>query len=326
MKTQMAFPVILFFAVSLSCQQSLGCTIFTIAIGDRVLFGNNEDWYIPNTFIWFVPPDVRPGGENHGYAYVGYDENDWTGDGYPQGGINDQGLCFDTNALPISQLDAQPEKEPFPPAFRNWTYFLEFCTTVSDVQNWFLTHGPQTSTNVDGQIHWADSTGDAMVMSVGQDHNWAFTRRENSSFLVSTNVNLANPFNGWPSWRYSRASSLLANITSEENLTVEACRDVLDATHQEGPYPTVYSNIFDLVNRDIYLYSNYTFEKTAKLNLDEELAKGSHRYKIADLFIEETSSASSSSSSGLEFLITPIAVIFLGIRLRWQKNRLQKKK
>ncbi|MHA2369620.1 MAG: carcinine hydrolase/isopenicillin-N N-acyltransferase family protein [Candidatus Hodarchaeales archaeon] len=240
MKMRLVFAIALLFAVSLTYQQSLGCTIFTISIGDKVFFGNNEDWYIPNTYIWFVPPDVRPGGENHGYAYVGYDENDWIGDGYGQGGINDQGLCFDTNALPISRLDAQPEKEPFPPAFMNWTYFLEFCTTVNDVQNWFQTHGPVRDTNVDGQVHWADATGDAMVMSIGLDHDWVFTRRENSSFLVSTNVNLANKLNGWPSWRYSRASSLLAQIPSEENLTAEACRDVLEETHQEGQYPTVY--------------------------------------------------------------------------------------
>ncbi|MHA2233458.1 MAG: hypothetical protein ACXAB4_13330, partial [Candidatus Hodarchaeales archaeon] len=258
--------------------------------------------------------------------YVGYDENDWVADGYPQGGINDQGLCFDTNALPLSRLNAQPEKEPFPPAFMNWTYFLEFCTTVNEVQNWFLAHGPQTNINIDGQIHWADATGDAMVMSVSRDHDWAFTRRENSSFLVSTNFNLANPFNGWSSWRHSRASSRLAEITSEENLTVEACRDVLDATHQEGEYPTVYSNIFDLVNRDIYLYSNYSYEQVVKLNLDTELAQGAHRYRIVDLFVEEPSTADTSSSSGFELLIAPIAVILLGIRLRWQRRKRQKKK
>ncbi|MFQ5979397.1 MAG: hypothetical protein ACE5OZ_14810 [Candidatus Heimdallarchaeota archaeon] len=95
--------------------------------------------------------------------------------------------------------------------------------------------------------------------------------------------------------------------------------DILEATHQEGQYPTLYSNIFDLVNRDIYLGDNYTYDKVVKLNLDAELAKGPHRCRIADSFSEENgseeSATSSSSSAGFEFLFAVLAFTgaFLGI-------------
>jgi hypothetical protein len=168
---------------------------------------------------------------------------------------------------------------------------------VEDIIQFRQTHGFRQDMEISWQEHWADATGDAVVVSVGTDEDWAFTRMDNSTFLVSTNWNLANPDNGWyPCGRYETATLMLSTITQEEELTVEAFRDILDAVHQEGLYASQYSNVFDLVNRDIYLYHYYDFEKVVKLNLDEELAKGAHRYKIADLLASETNLTSSPSS------------------------------
>ena len=66
---------------------------------------------------------------------------------------------------------------------------------------------------------------------------------------------------------------MLAAIASEDDLTVEACRDVLDAVHQEGVYGTKYSNIFDPVNLQVYLFQNYNFDHMVTLDLDAELAQ-----------------------------------------------------
>jgi hypothetical protein len=80
---------------------------------------------------------------------------------------------------------------------------------------------------------------------------------------------------------------MLEKIDNEDNLTVNSIRDILDATHQEGTYATRYSNIFDLNNRDIYIYQNYLFHDVVRLNLDEELAKESEEYLlISDLFAQ----------------------------------------
>ena len=49
------------------------------------MVGNNEDYWIPNTRIWF---EQGKNGEC-GAAYVGYDNF------FPQGGMNQAGLVFD---------------------------------------------------------------------------------------------------------------------------------------------------------------------------------------------------------------------------------------
>ncbi len=281
--------VIFLFLTCVSTVPTFACTIFTIAIGDTVLFGSNEDSGLESTFLTFVPAD----GSKHGYAYFSYDENDHPWDGATLGGMNDQGLCFDENWVPSKQINASPERPPFPPgSFSSYFYMFEHYTTVREIENLFTTYGTSYDYNMSLQAHWADVSGDAAIASVGPNGNWTFTRRDaNVSYLISTNRNRAFPWWEEPdvasSWeRYNTSQGLLANITQEGDLTVERCRDVLDAVHFEGF--TQYSHIFDLTNRDIYLYLHHDFEKVLKINLDEELAKGYRRHRIADLFRPRT--------------------------------------
>ena len=55
---------------------------------------------------------------------------------------------------------------------------------------------------------------------------------------------------------------------------------ILEATHQEGRFPTQYSNIYDVKNQLIYLYHFHNFQKEYKIDLKKELAKGKHSYNI----------------------------------------------
>jgi hypothetical protein len=55
------------------------------------------------------------------------------------------------------------------------------------------------------------------------------------------------------------------------------------AAHQDGPRArTVYTNVYDLVNRVVYLYYFSDYEHVAVLDLQEELAKGA--YDLPALF------------------------------------------
>lgn len=315
------------------------CTIFTAAIGDTVLFGNSEDYFLPNTFIWFVPAQAT----THGYCYVGFDENNDPADGWPQGGMNDQGLCVDGNGLPPVEIAAQTSRTPYPYGFDGFAYFLKGSDSVEEVIQFYQTHSFRENVTISWQEHWADATGAAVVVSVGIEDDWAFTRKGDSNFLVSTNWNRANPDNGWyPCSRYETTTTMLNSITQEEDLTVDTFRDILDAVHQEGQYASQYSNIFDLVNREIYLYYYYNFDKVVKLNLDEELAKGPHRYKIAELFENETiassspsssptanspsssvsssSSSTSASSDGFKIVVVAISLVFQGMIVVKRRN------
>ena len=258
------------------------------------------------TYIWLIPSQDRyfqtEYREVNGAVFFGFDNNgDSYVDGYPQGGMNDKGLCFDGNGLPPTPINYTPGYTyPYTLPFYEilWDY-----STVNETIEWFKTH--YFGVNMECQLHFADATGDAVVVSVDADGNFAFTKINDSSYLVSTNFNLVNIANGWyPCYRYDTACSMLGDITTENYLTIEACRDVLDAVHSEGQYHTRYSNVFDLVNQEIYIYLDRNYEKVAQLNLGDELAKilpggeGNEIYngvyftstRIADLFIETTRS------------------------------------
>ncbi len=79
-------------AVALWCLAAMSvfpCTIFNASKNGRVLAGNNEDLNSTDSRVWFYPPTEG----KHGYVYVGFDSYG------TQGGMNDQGLFFDFNAL-----------------------------------------------------------------------------------------------------------------------------------------------------------------------------------------------------------------------------------
>jgi choloylglycine hydrolase len=284
--------------------------------------------------MWLIPSQERytqgQYRQINGAVFFGFDENGVSDvDGYPQGGMNDKGLCFDANGLPPTPINYSS----------GYTYsythpFYEILwdfSTVNETIAWFENH--YFGTNMVCQIHFADATGDAVVVSVDANGNWAFTKINGSSYLVSTNFNLANTMNGWyPCYRYMTASSMLGAIASEDNLTVEACRDVLDAVHQEGQYHTRYSNVFDLVNQDMYIYHDRNFGKVAQLNLADELAKvnsDSEGYeifngvfltstRIADVMIEHTSSAPVYSIVSIMSL-AGITIIFIRFLVKSKK-------
>ncbi|MFX0153719.1 MAG: hypothetical protein ACFE9Q_04250 [Candidatus Hodarchaeota archaeon] len=252
------------------------CTIFTAAIGDKVFFGNNEDFLLDGTYMWFFPSQEIeiPNGTllTHGSIFFGFDNNyNHPADGRVMGGMNDQGLCFDINGLSdIIKLNLYPEREEI----YSWALgneglqVLWECSTVNDTIEWFESHHPYSY--IAWQIHFADATGDAVVISGGDDGELVYTRKGNSTYLISTNFNVAN-FSSWPHecWRYDTAKSYLEALSDEESLTVDYCRDILDAVSTSE---TSYSNIFDPIQFDIYVYYEHRYSKVIKLNLEEELA------------------------------------------------------
>ena len=54
---------------TVSNQAPESCTILTASHGDKVLFGNNEDWINPNTYYWTVPRT----NDTFGVVYFGFD-------------------------------------------------------------------------------------------------------------------------------------------------------------------------------------------------------------------------------------------------------------
>lgn len=202
-----------------------------------------------------------------------------------QTGINDQGLSYDCNWIPATSLNSHPEL----PSAGEWvvTSLMKECATISDVlKNAFRYDiSDWGGSPMDYQVHFADDTGDAVIIHPGTDGELNYTRKsEGDGFLVSTNFNLVDPQpRVYPCRRYETATEMLEKINSEEDLTVEYARSILEAVHLES----VYSTIYDLPKRQIYLYFFHQFDNVVILDVAEELAKGDRTFLITELFPHE---------------------------------------
>lgn len=255
------------------------CTIFAIRQGDKVFFGNNEDWSDPKTIYWVEPQ--REG--RYGSVYFGFNRYN------PQGGINEKGLAFDFNALPKSPMKSHRELPPRPGPLAN--LMMQEAATVEEAIAFLRRY------DWGGALAWqmllADATGDAVVVSAGPEGELAFTRKSpGDGFLVSTNFNRANPENrlgSYPCPRYEKATEMLGRIRSESDLTVEALRSVVDAVHVQGPgINTLYSNIMDLRRGIIYLYYRHQYGEVVTLDVVKEIARMPKPTRLRDLFSRET--------------------------------------
>jgi len=283
------------------------CTIFTATRGEKVLFGNNEDFTTPTTYYWVEP---RSEG-NFGGVYFGFS------DFVPQGGINEKGLAYDIDALPAARLNPHPELPPPPaelPAKIQWAVktIMKKAATVEESidiarrykrENWGIP--------LKYQVILADAKGDAVVIGAGPDGELVFTRKKpGDGYLVSTNFNRANPKNAYsyPCERYDKAVEMLAKIQDEDDLTVDYFKSILDATHVEdgqfegAPVNTLYSNIYDLRNGIIHLYYWHQFDEVVKLDVAERIGKGAFKSRISDLFSKETVDRALAKNRGLQVL------------------------
>jgi hypothetical protein len=267
-----------------------GCTIFTVSHGDRVFFGGNGDWInFDSNYYW-----VDPGGAT-GYGAPGYGApgNGAIYFGVPdnvQQGFNEKGLAYDANGLPPAPVSAHPGRKPVYGGYTSYPIqILRACATVEEVIAWVQEH--QWHQAMHDQLHFADATGDAVVISAGSDGKVAFTRKpDGDGFLVSTNFNLADPGNGsYPCWRHARAEELLKEIGSRNELTAERAASVLDAVHVASPNGfTVMSVVGDLPQGLVYVYLFHQFDAPIVLNVAEEIARAPDPGPLRDLFPPET--------------------------------------
>jgi penicillin V acylase-like amidase (Ntn superfamily) len=253
--------------------------------GDDVLAGNNEDWYTINSYIQFIPGDE---GE-YGQIYFGTSE--W----YAEGGMNSEGLFYDAAAIPAVTMNDHPEKS-WP---SNWppVTMLESCANVSEAIQMF--NNSRFDPSISWQLLVADGNGDAAIFAPGADGEWHYILKDSEDFLVVTNFNLAITPNYTGCVRYNTATNMLEGMGS--NLTAENFATILDAVHNPtgGGVETIYSNICDLVNRNIYLFYNHDFNRVVKFNLEDELEQGTHLYKIADLFPDDVTNSTSTTTTSL---------------------------
>jgi penicillin V acylase-like amidase (Ntn superfamily) len=235
-----------------------------------VLAGNNEDRNHPETLVIFIPATDK----YFGRIVFGYDDSPF------QGGMNDQGLFIDGNALSPTGWKPVPDKT----TFRGIVIMvvLGTCTTCEDAKDFFNKY------NVPGleraRFPIADRTGKSMVVEYGQGAV-QFVEPD-TWYQIATNFVMSNVTSGnYPSQRYRNADAVMSD---SEELSFDLIRKALSKTRQKGSSLTVYSNIYDLKNGTIYTYLLGSFENAIVMDLDEELEKGSRKLSLASLFDTRT--------------------------------------
>jgi len=247
----------------------LACTGFMAEEADLVLFGNNEDWYDPDPYIRVHPAEQNKNGrlyiefqwppENPRY-YVSFT------------GINDQGLCFDSFLHPTKVPTESRDKPYFNGDIME--HCIETCSTVDEVIAIFDQYN--LGFMADFQYFIVDRFGNSAVIE-GDEIVY-----KQDSYQVITNFLQSDPDHGWyPCWRYDTAVDMLENM---DELTVDYFKQICEATHQEGAYPTVYSYVNDLKNNLMYLYHYYDYENVVILDIKAEISNGEHEYYLPDLF------------------------------------------
>jgi hypothetical protein len=264
------------------------CTNFKIKDGQTIFLGNSEDHafrQISDTYITFVPKGqtwYNGSKLKYGAVVVGYaneSRHSWV-----QGGMNEKGLAFDLTSVPYTEPNLHNERLP------NLVPEIFSCETISEVIEYKETHGVyQQEGSV--QSFYVDKSGESVVFNIGEDGEYHFYPN-NERFQLASNFYVEGPSRRNPGSdairRYNAAEQVLNNIDTNDDVSIESITLVLDAVHFEGPaVNTLYSNIFDVTNGDIYLYYFHQFEEVVKLNLEEELAKGHHTYRISDLFTQK---------------------------------------
>jgi hypothetical protein len=257
-----------------------GCTVITVVKGNTVFFGGNDDFNNPDQYYWVEQGDSS----RYGVIWIGDPDN-------PQQGVNEKGLAYDSNGLPRFEVNPHPERIPVNGEYYH-NYLMQImheCATVEEVIHWVNTH--QRFPYMHDQMHFADKTGDAVIISAGTDGEMVFTRKQpGDGFLVSTNFNVANADNGYtyPCWRFDKANELLGQIIENQDPPdFREVTSVMDAVHEESASWTIETLVADLVNGVIYLYYFYQYDDPLIINVMEELANPREAGPLSKLFPQD---------------------------------------
>jgi hypothetical protein len=194
-----------------------------------VLAGNNEDLNSRHR-IWFFPPQAG----KYGYVYVGFDSYGI------QGGMNDQGVFFDFNALKFAKMNPSPEK----PGINDWRAFIDQimtdCATVDEVVALLGKHnlawwGPY-------QVMFADATGASAV--IGATERRTLRHPEEKEFTRFRRTSWPIEFGSILSYYRYESQQML----NRWEIDIDYFRKILAAAHREGSNRNLFEHLH-LTNR-----------------------------------------------------------------------------
>lgn len=250
------------FLIGFSYLPVAACTGIVVNDDSRVLVGNNEDWYNMRTKVWFV----QPINDRYGCVFFGFDNLN------PQGGMNQKGLFFDIYALREKEIPGQEGK----PSFKR-DLMKEIMVTCATVEEALTLIGKYRRDFMDRrQAFIADATGDAAII----EGNAVVRKTGNYQIVTNFRQSWTDPELS-SCGRYPIAKGIMDQCQSDKFTCI---RRVLAATHQEGGYPTLYSNIYDLTAKKVHVYYFHNYQEEVVIDLEEELKNSTGVRDLPSLF------------------------------------------
>jgi hypothetical protein len=233
------------------------CTIFCVVENGKVYFCNNEDWSDTNTIIKFRPAQKG----KYGWVYLGYNDN------WAQGGVNDQGLCWDWVAGK-EEKSWKADSKKITLKGNPSEKMITKCSSLDEAIKFYTKYNEPAFASARMMI--ADKNGNSAILS------W----KDGKLNIERTGGKLlAFGYKG------AEVDSFFKTNTSKE--TIRSLTEALNCSHQEGKYPTQYSNIISLTDGKLYLFKSHNFQKYAKIDYLTELKKHKKSIKISELFSDD---------------------------------------
>jgi hypothetical protein len=235
---------------------TMACTVFILTNGSHTYFFNNEDNTNPNTRLWFIPE----GKGHYGCAYVGFN------DGESQGGVNTKGLAFDWVTVDSDTYETDPNYLPEANLIRlqgnSSQYMLERCKTVREAIKFYQTYREPAFAKTTLII--ADKSGTSVIIGSKDGKIYFDTARTSRGM-------------GYGEAIFQKLYKPKTIINLNEGA------QILGQCVVSNDGGTKYSNSYDLKTGDIVFYNFSNQTDNTKLNLFEELKKGSHYYEIPQI-------------------------------------------
>lgn len=250
---------------------ALACTIFKVTLNGRTFAGNNEAWTDPNTKVWFLAAEKG----KYGRVFFGYRN------GYSQGGMNERGLCYDWVAGYQTGWKRDPNKTDYPGNFGEKV--LEEAATVDEAiaiyERYFDTVNDTSFATARALL--ADRSGASAIIG-WENGRLKITRGDGACQTLgweqdATQRRLIELVERTASAASSRPAASTGLSASE---VIEALSGVLSACQQSGKYTTFYSNVYDLERGEVHVYQFHAKSPAVTIDLQRELAKGSHYYDL----------------------------------------------
>lgn len=251
-------------------KSAYACAAFYATDGDAVLVGKNMDAVNPHTKIGFVAAEEG----KYGWMYHA------SGDGFPQGGLNEHGVFWEGAATPYLEMPESMANKTEYPGWHIMEKVMEECTTLEAALAIFETYYYVDLLNAHYLV--GDRFGHSAI--VGGDHVIVGEKR----YQIVTNFNVermirAAEIDTLECARYR----MIYDRLQAGDVSVNAFRGILSAVRQESyEINTLYSCVFDLKNLRINVYHFHNYEDVAVFDLLEALEKGTRELALPALFPE----------------------------------------